>query len=301
MTNELEPALTPGKAVVGCVGLGIMGAPAARNIIRGGYETRFYARRAASLTDFADHPRHASPAELGAHCDVAVTNVSDSADVESVVIGANGLSGGLREGAIVIDMSTIAPKTARRIAGKLSDKGIFFLDAPVSGGQQGAIDGALTIMVGGERAAFERAMPLLKTMGKTITHVGASGAGQVVKACNQIIIGATIEGVAEALVLARQNGVDPDKARTALLGGFANSKVLDIHGKRMIQGDFAPGFKTALHRKDMLIAIENGKQNGCPLPVAKLFAERLQKLVAANGADLDSSAAFKIIAGEIET
>lgn len=292
--------LTATDARVGCIGLGIMGKPAAMNMQKAGYKLAFFARSAGSLQPFAGQKSYDSPRSLGAACDVVVLNVSDTPDVEQLTIGAGGLIEGMQAGGVVIDMSTIAPDAARRIAGKLAERGIDFLDAPVSGGEKGAIDGTLTVMVGGDARAFRRVLPLLRTMGRTITHVGASGAGQVVKACNQIIIGATIEGVAEALALARQNGVDLAGAREALLGGFANSKVLEIHGKRMIEDDFAPGFKAVLHHKDMQIAIDNGTQNGCPLPVAKLFAERLMRLVEAGDGELDSAAAYKIVSGELE-
>lgn len=292
----MSAVLLPANTAVGCIGLGIMGLPAAQNMQNGGYMLRAYARRPKNLTGLAGIATAESPQALGAACDAVVLNVSDTHDVEEVTLATNGLIGGMRAGGIIIDMSTIAPAAARNIAHKLSQKGIFFLDAPVSGGEKGAIDGTLTVMVGGAGEAFARALPLLQTMGKTITHVGGSGAGQVAKACNQIIIGATIEGVAEALVLAQNNGVDAAAVRRALLGGFAGSKVLEIHGQRMLDGDFAPGFKAALHQKDMGIALDNGAQNNCPLPAARLFAERLQKLIAQNDGALDSSAVYKIVA-----
>ena len=197
-------SLSPDKAVVGCVGLGIMGAPAARNMRRAGYGLRLFARRRETLSDFADLPTLESPKHLAAECDVVVVNVSDTPDVEEVALGDNGIIAGMRPGGMVIDMSTIAPAAARRIAGRLREKNIAFLDAPVSGGQQGAIDGTLTMMVGGEEDAFARALPLLQAMAKSITRIGDSGAGQVAKMCNQIIIGATIEGVAEAIDLAQK-------------------------------------------------------------------------------------------------
>ena len=300
MTHESPPPLAPANAVIGCIGLGIMGAPAARNMRAGGYSLRVFARRPQTLADFADAPADESPAALGAACDAVVLNVSDTPDVEELTLGKNGLADGMRPGGIVIDMSTIAPSAARTIAAALAKKDISFLDAPVSGGQRGAIDGTLTIMAGGDKAAFARALPLLQTTGKTITLVGASGAGQVAKACNQIIIGAAIEGVAEALTLAQKNGADPAAVREALLGGFAASKVLEIHGRRMLDDDFAPGFKAALHLKDMQIALADGAQNGCPLPSAKLFAARLRALIADGGGDLDSAAAYKIIKKETE-
>ena len=290
--------LLPDKAVVGCVGLGIMGAPAARNMRRAGYGLRLFARRRETLGDFADLPALESPKRLAAECDVVVVNVSDTPDVEEVVLGDNGIIAGMRPGGMVIDMSTIAPAAARRIAGWLREKDIAFLDAPVSGGQQGAIDGTLTMMVGGEEDAFARALPLLQAMAKSITRIGDSGAGQVAKMCNQIIIGATIEGVAEAMDLAQKNGANAEAIRGALLGGFAGSKVLEIHGKRMLDDNFAPGFKTALHQKDMRIALQNGEENSRPLPAAKLFSQRLQELIAQNDGELDSAAAYKIVCAE---
>ena len=292
--------LSPDKAVVGCVGLGIMGAPAARNMRRAGYGLRLFARRRETLSDFADLPTLESPKHLAAECDVVVVNVSDTPDVEEVALGDNGIIAGMRPGGMVIDMSTIAPAAARRIAGRLREKNIAFLDAPVSGGQQGAIDGTLTMMVGGEEDAFARALPLLQAMAKSITRIGDSGAGQVAKMCNQIIIGATIEGVAEAMDLAQKNGANAEAIRGALLGGFAGSKVLEIHGKRMLDDNFAPGFKTALHQKDMRIALQNGEENSRPLPAAKLFSQRLQQLIAQNDGELDSAAAYKIVCAEAE-
>ena len=289
---------SPKHTAVGCVGLGIMGLPAAENMRRAGYALQIYARR--PQTALSGCPRHASPRALGENSDAVVLNVSDTPDVEELALGENGLVCGMKPGGVVIDMSTISPSAARRIAAKLAEKGVDFLDAPVSGGQKGAADGSLTIMAGGKKSAFLRALPLLQTMGKTITHVGESGAGQVVKACNQIIIGAAVEGVAEAFVLAQKNGVDVSAARAALMGGFAGGKVLEIHGLRMLEGDFAPGFKAKLHAKDMKIALENGVQNGCPLPSAKLFADRLEKLIAAGGGGLDSAAAYKIVLEEAE-
>ena len=303
MNRDSFPPLSPADSVVGCIGLGIMGAPVAKNFSAAGFSLRVFARNPQTLAaheEFCDIPADDSPRTLAEKCDAIVLNVSDSPDVEEIVLGENGIAHGMRAGGIVVDMSTIAPQTARKIAAELAKKNIFFLDTPVSGGQRGAIDGALTIMAGGDANAFARALPLLRAAGKTITLVGTSGAGQVVKACNQIIIGATIEGVAEAMVLAQKNGVDAAAAREALLGGFAASRVLEIHGKRMLQDDFAPGFKASLHSKDMGIAIADGAANGCPLPSAKLFAARLHDLLADGNGDLDSAAAYKIVKKEAE-
>ena len=299
MTDELLSQ----KAAVGCIGLGIMGAPAAHNMRRGGYSLHVYARNPNAawqnrVGDLADLPRYDSAAALAAVCDAVVINVSDTPDVEEVTLGEKGLLSELKSGAIVVDMSTIAPAAARNIAAEMKKRGVFFIDAPVSGGQKGAKDGTLTIMAGGDETAFARALPLLKTMGKTITRIGDSGAGQVAKACNQIIIGATIEGVAEAINLANKNGVDAAMVRQALLGGFAASKVLEMHGKRMLDGDYTPGFKTKLHVKDMQIALKDGNLNGCDLPSAELFVRRLQYLMENGDGELDSAAVYKAVVGE---
>ena len=283
------------KEKIGCIGLGVMGRPAALNLIRAGHAVSVWARRPESARPLAEAGAkvYDSPKALAAMCDVVVTNVSDSPDVEEVVLGTNGVAEGMASGGLVLDMSTISPSVARKVAAALEKRGVDFLDAPVSGGEKGAIDGALTFMVGGKESAFNRARPMMEAMGKTITRIGESGAGQVAKACNQIIIGATIEGVAEALRLARENGADPAKVREALMGGFASSKVLEVHAKRMLTGDYAPGFKTKLHLKDMNIALENARENGAPLPSAELFCSRLRELVEAGDGELDSAAAAK--------
>ncbi len=291
MNTELSPTTT-----VGCIGLGIMGLPAAKNMRNAGWPLAVYARRPQTAAALADASVFSSPQQLAADCRVVVLNVSDTPDVEEITLGDKGLIHGLQKGAIVIDMSTIAPAAARRIAHAMAQKGAYFLDAPVSGGQQGAIDGTLTIMVGGDQAAFSQALPLLQAMGKTITHIGDSGAGQVAKACNQIIIGATIEGVAEAFALAEKNGVSPAAVRQALLGGFAASRVLENHGQRMLDGNFAPGFKTILHHKDMKIALANGGENNLSLPSAELFLSRLRDLIKCGDENLDSSAIYQVIA-----
>ena len=285
------------KEKIGCIGLGVMGRPAALNLIRAGHAVAVWARRPESCKPLSDAGAAVcgSPKELAAACDVIVTNVSDSPDVEQVVLGENGVAEGVARGGLVIDMSTISPSTARRVAEGLAARGADFLDAPVSGGEKGAIDGTLTFMVGGRESAFNRGRPIMEAMGKTVTRIGESGAGQVAKACNQIIIGATIGGVAEALRLARANGADPAKVREALMGGFAASKVLETHAMRMLTGDYAPGFKTKLHLKDMNIALDNARENGIPLPSAELFRARLRRLTDAGDGELDSAAAAKMV------
>ena len=279
---------------VGYIGLGIMGAPAARNILAGGYALGVWARRAEVLPPFtaAGATAYATPAELAAAVDVVITNLSDTPDVEGIILGE--LQNHLRAGAMVVDMSTIAPAAARQIAQALAQKQVDFLDAPVSGGEAGAKDGTLTFMVGGTQQAFARAEPLLKTMGRVITHIGGAGAGQVAKACNQIIIGATLSGISEAFQLARAYETDLTKVRAALLGGFASSRVLEVHAQRMISGDYAPGFKARLHHKDIKIAMAEAEAAGIALPSADIFLSRLAQLIASGDGDLDSAAIAKL-------
>lgn len=282
---------------VGYIGLGIMGRPAALNVLRGGYAVSVWARRAEAMTPLLDAGARGcgSAAALAAECDMVITNLSDTPDVESVV---GDMAGHLRGGAVVADMSTIAPAAAVRMAAALESRGVDFLDAPVSGGEKGAIEGALTFMVGGRQAAFERALPVLRTMGAAITRIGGSGAGQVAKACNQIIIGGTLSAVAEAFAMARAGGADLAKIREALLGGFAASKVLEVHAQRMISGDYAPGFKAKLHKKDIGIATATAAESGVALPSAEIFLERLERLEESGGGELDSSAIAKIVFGD---
>ena len=282
---------------IGYIGLGIMGRPAALNLLRAGFSVGVWARRAEACAPLAEAGAsvHNSIPALAAASDVLVTNVSDSPDVEEVLLGSGGAVEGLRAGSTVIDMSTISPSMAVHIAGELGKKEIAFLDAPVSGGEKGAVDGALTFMVGGSADAFAKMQPVFAAMGKTITHIGGSGAGQVAKVCNQVIIGATVSGVAEAFHLAQKNGVDVARVREALSGGYAASKVLEIHAQRMISGDYAPGFKAVLHKKDIGIALEEARAAGTSLPSAETFLRRLQRLIDAGDGELDSAAIAKTL------
>ena len=191
---------------------------------------------------------------------------------------------------LFIDMSTIAPETSKKVLSVLAEKGVEALDAPVSGGDVGAQAGTLSIMVGGSKAAFERALPLFEVMGKNIVHIGEAGAGQVTKACNQIIVGMTIQAVAEAMTIAKKSGVDIEKVRDALLGGFAQSRILDLHGKRIIDGNFQPGFKIKLHRKDMNIALQTGRALSVPLPGSAQVASQMDAIIAQGNGELDHSA-----------
>jgi 2-hydroxy-3-oxopropionate reductase len=205
------------------------------------------------------------------------------------------VAAGLASGGLVVDMSTIDPLAARRLASSFAEAGIASLDAPVSGGERGAIDATLSIMVGGPAEAFDRARPVLERLGKSIVHVGPAGAGQVAKACNQLVVAATIEAVAEALLLARKAGVDPTVVREALLGGFAGSRILEVHGRRMLEGDFTPGFRSVLHRKDARIVESTAREVGAPVPSFAVAARALERLVEAGGGDLDHAALVTLL------
>jgi 2-hydroxy-3-oxopropionate reductase len=214
----------------------------------------------------------------------------DSPHVEAAVLGAGGVAEGIRAGALFVDMSSIAPATSRKVAEVLAQRGIEALDAPVSGGEPAAQAGNLSIMVGGGEGAFERATPLFDVLGKSAIHIGAAGAGQVTKAANQVVVGLTIQAVAEALVLARKAGVDPARVRSALLGGFAQSRILELHGQRMLDGAYEPGFKLTLHRKDLGIALQLGRESGVPLFATAQAAQLMDAMLAQGAGDLDHSA-----------
>jgi 2-hydroxy-3-oxopropionate reductase len=281
-----------GTPSIGFIGLGIMGKPMARNLLRAGYPLVVLNRSRAAVDELVAEGATAgrSPQDVAAVSDIVITMLPDSGDVEAVVLGLDGVAFGIRRGSLYVDMSTIAPGTARKVAQEMRARGVDVLDAPVSGGEKGAIDAALSIMVGGSDEAFARAEPVLRKLGKNIVHVGPDGAGQVTKACNQIVVGVTIEAVAEALALAAASGVDQVAVRAALLGGFAQSKVLEVHGQRMIDRAFAPGFKSRLHRKDMNIAVNAGHEAGLELGAAALVRERFDELIARGEGDLDHSA-----------
>lgn len=281
---------------IGFIGLGIMGKPMAHNLMKEGHELSVYARRPETLNSLieAGAKTYSSPKELAAHVDVIITMVGATTDVEEVLFGKNGIVHTAKPGTIVIDMSTISASATQRFADLLAKKHIEMLDAPVSGGETGAITGSLSIMVGGKAEVLEKVRPLFAIMGKQVVHIGSNGAGQVAKACNQIIIAETILAVSEALRLAKSSGVDPAKVREALLGGFAGSRVLEIHGKRMLDEDYKPGFKASLHRKDMHLALEQAQQVGIDLPAANYAAQCLDRLVMKGHSELDSSAMHEL-------
>ena len=282
---------------IGFIGPGIMGGPMALNLMKSGHKLCFYARRPAAgqVLVAAGATACASPAEVAQHADVIFSIVSDTPDVESVMFGEQGIASKARRGTVIVDMSTISPTATKSFAERLAQQGIEMLDAPVSGGETGAINGTLSIMVGGKAAVFERVKPLFECMGKNIVHIGDHGAGQVAKACNQIVVAVTIEAVAEALTFARKNGADPAKVREALMGGFAGSKIMEVHGKRMLDNDFKPGFKVGLHQKDMRIVMETAHQLGVALPAAAMVTQHLNALMGTGDTDLDSAAVVKIV------
>ncbi len=277
---------------VGFIGLGIMGKPMALHLLPAGYPLTVFNRSQGAQNELiaAGATSAASPKDVAAVSDVVITMLPDSPDVEQVVLGKGGVLEGLHSGGLVIDMSTVLPSLARAIHDRAQQKGCTALDAPVSGGQVGAQNATLSIMVGGSVPAFERAKPILEKMGKNIVHVGEAGAGQVTKAANQIVVAVTIAAVSEAFVLAAKAHVNPSKVRDALLGGFAHSRILDLHGSRMLQRRFQPGFKTTLHRKDMAIVLNTARELGLALPVSAAVAELMNALIANGGGELDHSA-----------
>ncbi len=279
---------------VGFIGLGAMGRPMALHLQAAGHELHVWARRPASA-DGLPATVHPTPAALGAACEVVFTVITSSADVEGVALGENGLIHGMAPGSVLVDCSTIAPDVARRIAGQLAEKGIHMLDAPVSGGEQGAIAATLAIMAGGDAAVLERVRPLLEKLGQRIVHIGPNGAGQVAKACNQMIMVAAIEAVAEAMYLARAAGVDVAKVKQALAGGSAGSRVLDIMGQRMVDRDFSAGIEARLHHKDYGLVLEAARQSGVPLPLTASVAQQLNALMALGFGKDDTSSLLRVL------
>lgn len=276
---------------IGFIGLGIMGRPMSIHLIKGGYEVTVLSSSASAEALANEGAKlESSPAALAESCDVVITCLPDSPEVESMVLGKEGVIDGLSEGDLFIDMSTISPSTTATLYEAMNKIGVEALDAPVSGGEGGAISASLSIMVGGAQKAFDRALPIFEKMGKNIVLIGESGAGQVTKACNQIVVGMTIQAVAESLNLAKKAGVDVAKVRAALLGGFAQSKIMDVHGQRFLDENYQPGFKINLHRKDMNIALQTGKELSVPLPGSALVASQMDALIATGGGELDHSA-----------
>ncbi len=276
---------------IGFIGLGIMGKPMALNLLKAGYPVGVLAgSQASGALKEAGAEVWPDTAALAAGSDMIITMLPDSPQVEEVV--NSGVWAGIREGSLFIDMSTIAPLIARKVFEIMQKKGVEALDAPVSGGQVGAENATLSIMVGGNTAAFSRALPVFQAMGKNIVHIGEPGAGQTTKACNQMIVGQTIQAVAEAFTLAQKAGVDLVKMREVLLGGFAQSRILDLHGQRIIDQNFKPGFKIKLHQKDIRIALKAGSELHLTLPGTETVARQLQTAIQQGNGELDHSALF---------
>jgi len=279
---------------IGFIGLGIMGKPMVRNLVKAGFEVVAHSRTRASVDEMVAESAAMiaadSPRAVAEQTKTIITMLPDSSDVRDVVFGDNGLIGAMGAGHLLIDMSTIAPATAIEVAEAVKVKGAAALDAPVSGGDKGAIAGTLSIMVGGEASDVERAMPLFEAMGKTIVHVGGVGAGQIVKACNQVVVALNYAAVSEALVLGSKAGVDPTKIVQVLGGGLANSRVLEMRGPTMIEHNFEPGFRVNLHRKDLAIALFTGRETGVPLPMTSLVSQFYDAVGVAGGGELDHSA-----------
>ncbi len=276
---------------VGFVGLGIMGKPMAANLLEAGYALTVHNRSRQAVEELCARGATAagSPREVAEGSDVVITMLPDSPDVEAVVLGPGGVIEGVRERMLVIDMSTISPAVSRRLATVLAERGVDSIDAPVSGGEPAAQAGELSIMCGGGEAAVARAQPIFDVVGRKTTHIGGPGAGQVTKAANQVVVALTIQAVAEALTLSAKAGVDPARVREALLGGFAQSRILDLHGQRMLDGAYEPGFKLRLHRKDLAIALQLGREEQVPLLATGQAAELMDALLAQGGGDRDHS------------
>ncbi len=282
---------------IGFVGLGIMGGPMAKNLMEADYELVLYNRTKEKAEEIAgdgatvaDNPR-----EVAENSDIVVTMLPDSPQVEEVLAGEDGVLEGIGEGSLLVDMSTISPVVTKELAEKVAERGASMLDAPVSGGQPGAEEGSLSIMVGGSEEDFERMRPLFDVMGSAATHVGPVGTGQVVKACNQIVVALTIEAVSEALVLGSKAGVKPEKVVEALSGGLAGSAVMEAKKEKFFGHDFDPGFRVELHHKDLGIALAAGREYGVTLPVTAVVDQMLQDLKMRGRGDLDHSAILTLI------
>ena len=284
------------KPVIGFIGLGIMGRPMSRNLLKAGYSLVVYDLVATAVAEVEKDGAQpgASCQDVAARSQVVITMLPDSPDVEKAYLGPAGVLEGARPGTILVDMSTISPTMATRVAQAAGERGCPMLDAPVSGGDVGAQKGTLSIMVGGDAETFARVEPIFNVMGRPVL-CGASGAGQIVKACNQILVAVTLVGMAEALVLGAKAGVDPAKIVQVLSGGLARCGVLENRGQRVIERDFAPGFKCRLHYKDLNIIREAGRAFGVPLPASALAHELFGALVAAGRGEMDHSAVVTII------
>lgn len=275
---------------IGFIGLGIMGRPMALNLKAAGHDLVVPERASLTAEIRAVATVLADAKAVAAAAEVVILMLPDTPDVEQVLFGPAGVAEGLKPGSLVIDMSSISPTATKDFARRINALGCDYLDAPVSGGEVGAKNATLTIMVGGPEAAFQRALPLFQAMGKTITLVGGNGAGQTCKVANQIVVALTLQAVSEALVFAAKAGADPAKVRQALMGGFASSRILEVHGERMINRSFQPGFRIRLHQKDLAIALAAARELQLSLPNTALVQQMFSAVAAAGGAELDHSA-----------
>lgn len=285
---------------IGFIGLGVMGNPMAQHLIKGGHEVSVWARREASAAEVlaAGATFRGSPTELAQHCEVVFTMITASSDVENVALGHGndgGLVHGFARGSVLVDMSTIAPTMARKIAGHLAIRGVEFLDAPVSGGGMGAQNATLAIMAGGKAEVFDRIKPLFDLMGKTVLHVGPTGAGQITKACNQMVMVAAIQAVAEAAHLAAANNVDFARVMSAMQSGSAGSRVLDFFGDKMARRDFAAGIEARLHHKDYALIMDEAARAGAPLPISAQVWQQLNGLMALGWGKEDTSSLLRVL------
>jgi 2-hydroxy-3-oxopropionate reductase len=287
----------PQPLAIGYIGLGLMGKSIARNILKAGFPLVVHNRSRGPVQELASEGAReaASPAEVAAQVDVVFTNLPDSPDVEQVALGRGGVIEAARPGLIFVDNSTIMPAASREIATALGEKGVLCLDAPVSGGDIGARQGILSIMVGGPAEAVERVMPVFRAMGKTVTHVGESGAGQVAKAANQIMVAAQMVAMGELLIFAKKAGADPQKVIEAIRGGAAQCWTLDVKPPRLFDGNRLPGFKAHMQAKDLGIIMETARRYGVPLPSAAVDAQLFNALLQMGMADLDNSAVIAVI------
>jgi 2-hydroxy-3-oxopropionate reductase len=284
---------------LGFIGLGAMGRPMALHLMRHGHRVGVYARRVESAAPLvaAGATRFDTPAALAAQCEVIFTMVTNSQDLEQVVLGADGLIHGIQPGSVLVDMETISPTVARSVAAALAKQGVEMLDAPVSGGPTGAEQATLAIMAGGKTAVFERIKPLFACLGKTIVRVGDSGAGQIAKACNQLLLLVTAQGAAEALALAKCCGVDPATVREVLMGGIASSRVLDVFGKRMVERNFANGIDTRLYHKDLAIALELVHEHGAAAPAASITMQHINAAIGRGEGSSDLAVLIEVLEG----
>lgn len=285
---------------LGFIGLGVMGRPMALNLMRAGHDMAVFARRPESAQPLvaAGAIACASAADVARRTEVIFTMVTSSEDVAALALGRQGVVEGAAPGTVVVDMSTIAPSVARHIAAELAARGLHMLDAPVSGGEQGAINATLAIMVGGDSAVLARVRPLLEILGRTIVHIGLSGAGQVAKACNQLIMVTAIEAAAEALALAARSGVDPARVREALAGGSAGSRALDLFGAKMVTREFKTLVEARLHHKDFGLILGEAVQLGTPLPIAAQVWQQLNALMACGWDREDTSSLLRVLERE---